>query len=164
MVKKLWSEMEEFDFEGTFYKVKEGMSMPKPLQQSPSIPIMSAGGSPRGRRFACEHADMCFVMLKSDKLADCRKQIDEYKDYAMGEFGRKVQVWTYAPVVQRETHKEAEDYLQYFAVDKSRQRKRGRLDGRAARADADHVKGGAAGVPHPLRRRRRRLHSAGHGG
>ncbi|KWT97949.1 MULTISPECIES: LLM class flavin-dependent oxidoreductase [unclassified Variovorax] len=119
IVKKLWAEVEEFDFEGDFYQVKEGMSMPKPLQQSPSIPIMSAGGSPRGRRFACEHADMCFVMLRSDDLASCKKQIDEYKDYAMTEFGRKVQVWTYAPVVQRETRKAAEDYLRYFAVDKA---------------------------------------------
>jgi alkanesulfonate monooxygenase SsuD/methylene tetrahydromethanopterin reductase-like flavin-dependent oxidoreductase (luciferase family) len=111
--------VDEFDFDGQFYQVKEGMSMPKPLQQSPSIPIMSAGGSPRGRRFACEHADMCFVMLKKDDLASCKRQIDEYKDYAMSEFGRKVQVWTYTPVVQRATRKEAEAYLQHFAVDQA---------------------------------------------
>ena len=117
VVKKLWAEIDEFDFEGSFYKVKEGMSMPKPVQQAPSIPIMCAGGSPRGRHFACEQADMCFVILKSNDLAECKKQIDEYKDYALEKFGRKVQVWTYAPVVQRETRKEAEAYLQHFAVD-----------------------------------------------
>lgn len=117
IIKRLWKEIDEFNFEGSFYNVKEGMSMPKPLQQSPAIPIMSAGGSPRGRRFACEHADMCFVMLKSDDPATCRKQIDEYKDYAQQEFGRKVQVWTYAPVVQRATRKEAEAYLNHFAVE-----------------------------------------------
>jgi len=117
IVKRLWKEPDEFDYAGDFYQVKEGMSSPKPLQQSPNIPIMSAGGSERGRRFACEHADMCFVMLKTDDLATCRKQIDEYKQYALEEFGRKVQVWTYTPVIQRETRKEAEAYLHHFAVE-----------------------------------------------
>lgn len=115
IVRKLWTEMDEFNFAGEFYTVKEGMSMPKPLQKA--IPIMSAGGSPRGRRFACEHADVCFVMLKTDELAACKKQIDEYKVYAREEFGREVQVWTYTPVIQRETRAEAEAYLKYYAVD-----------------------------------------------
>lgn len=117
IIKRLWKDPEEFDYEGRFYTIKEGMSSPKPIQRDPGIPIMSAGGSERGRRFACEHADMCFVMLKTNDLEKCRKQIDEYKSYARNEFGREVQVWTYTPVIQRDTRKEAEDYLHYFAVE-----------------------------------------------
>jgi alkanesulfonate monooxygenase SsuD/methylene tetrahydromethanopterin reductase-like flavin-dependent oxidoreductase (luciferase family) len=116
VIHKMWNEEEEFDFQGEFYNVVRGASMPKPLQR-PRPPIMNAGGSPRGMRFACEHADMAFVILRSDDPEICHKQIDEYKKTAREEFGRNIQVWTYCPVVQRDTRKEAEDYLQYFAVE-----------------------------------------------
>lgn len=116
VLERMWSEEEEFDFSGEFYQVLRGASMPKPVQR-PRPPIMNAGGSPRGMRFACEHADMAFVILKSNDPEACRKQIDEYKDTARNEFGREVQVWTYCPVVQRDTREEAEAYLRYYAVE-----------------------------------------------
>jgi alkanesulfonate monooxygenase SsuD/methylene tetrahydromethanopterin reductase-like flavin-dependent oxidoreductase (luciferase family) len=115
ILERLWSEMEEFDYEGKFFKIVGGMSMPKPVQR-PRPPVMSAGGSDVGRRFACAHAEMCFVLLHSESPEDWAKQIGEYKTFAREEFGREVQVWTYAPVVQRDTQKEAEDYLDYYAV------------------------------------------------
>lgn len=116
VLEKMWAEHEEFDFKGEFYEVRRGASMPKPVQQ-PRPPIMNAGGSDRGMRFACEHADMCFVILRSEDPEVCRKQIDEYKRTAR-EFGRDVQVWTYCPVVQRETQAEAEAYLKHYAVER----------------------------------------------
>jgi len=116
VIKKMWTEQEEFDHEGQFYKVHRGASMPKPVQR-PHPPIMNAGGSPRGMRFACEHADMCFVILQSNDPAECKRQIDTYKDTARNEFGREVQVWTYCPIVQRDTQREAEAYLEYYAVE-----------------------------------------------
>lgn len=115
VIEKMWSERDEFDYKGEFYEVRRGASMPKPLQK-PRIPIMNAGGSDRGMRFACQHADMCFVILQSEDPEICRKQIDQYKNTAR-EFGREVQVWTYCPVVQRDTDKEAQDYLRYYAVE-----------------------------------------------
>ena len=111
----MWTETEEFDFKGEHYNVLRGASLPKPVQK-PRPPIMNAGGSHRGMRFACEHADMCFVILRSDDPKICRQQIDEYKRTAR-EFGRDVQVWTYCPVVQRDTQAEAEAYLQHYAVE-----------------------------------------------
>lgn len=116
VVERLWSETEEFDFEGRYIRLVRGSTMPKPLQQ-PRPPIMNAGGSPRGMRFAAEHADMCFVILRSDEPVTWREQIGAYKRKAAEEFGRKVQVWTYCPVVQRATQAEAEDYLNYYAVE-----------------------------------------------
>jgi alkanesulfonate monooxygenase SsuD/methylene tetrahydromethanopterin reductase-like flavin-dependent oxidoreductase (luciferase family) len=118
VMERLWREEEEFDFAGRFFNIQRGSSMPKPLQQ-PRIPIMNAGGSPRGQRFACEHADMCFVILTSDRPEDAAKQIDSYKRMAREEFGREVQVWTYAPCIQRDTRAEAEAYLEHFAVDQA---------------------------------------------
>jgi dimethylsulfone monooxygenase len=116
VIERLWREDEEFDHDGKFFKIIKGMSMPKPLQR-PRIPIMSAGGSETGRRFACQQADICFLLLHSEDPADWARQIGAYKKFALDEFGRDVQVWTYAPVVQRDTMKEAQDYLHYYAIE-----------------------------------------------
>lgn len=115
VIKKMWTETEEFDFAGQFYKVQRGASMPKPVQQ-PHPPIMNAGGSSRGRQFACQNADMCFVILQSNDPAEWQRQIALYKDTARS-FGREVKVWTYCPIVQRNTKAEAEEYLRYYAVE-----------------------------------------------
>ena len=117
VITRLWQEEEEFDFEGRFFSVQQAMSRPQPMQK-PRPPIMNAGGSPRGSRFACEHADMAFVILRSEDPEVIKRQIDGYKDTARNEFGREIQVWTYCPVIQRETRKEAEEYLHYYAVEK----------------------------------------------
>ena len=116
IVERLWRDEAEFDFEGEFFRVVRGMSMPKPLQQ-PRPPIMNAGGSDRGRRFACEHADMCFIILKSEKPEACAAEIASYKRTARETFGRDVQVWTHTFVVQRDTQAEADAYLQRYAVE-----------------------------------------------
>lgn len=116
IVERLWTAQEEFSFAGDFFRVDHAMSRPQPLQK-PRIPIMNAGGSGRGMRFACQHADMCFIILKSDDPKECAAQIAAYKTMARDQFGREVQVWTYAPVVQRDTTREAEEYLHRFAVE-----------------------------------------------
>lgn len=116
IIKRLWTATEEFDFEGEHFKVQGAMSMPQPLQR-PGPPIMSAGGSEVGRRFACANAEVCFVLLQSEEPEEWARQIGDYKQFARDEFGRDVQVWTYAPMVQRDTMKEAQDYLRYYAVE-----------------------------------------------
>ena len=109
VIEKLWTSTEEFDFEGKFLKLKGAMSMPHPLQPRPVI--MNAGMSGRGQRFACQHADFCFVAPGLGK-----EQIEGYKQFARDEFDREVGVWMQIPVVQRQTRQEAQDFLNYFAV------------------------------------------------
>ena len=116
VVERLWTEDKEFDFHGKFFDVIRGISIPKPLQK-PRVPIMNAGGSERGRMFACEHADMCFIAIKSENPEQIRAEIDAYKKTARERFNREVQVWTHCVVIQRDTQAEAEDYLRYIAVD-----------------------------------------------
>jgi FMNH2-dependent dimethyl sulfone monooxygenase len=116
IIRRLWTAREEFDFEGTYFKVTAAMSMPQPVQK-PCPPIMSAGGSDTGRRFACAHADICFLLLHSEDPEEWRHQISAYKQFARDEFGREVQVWTYAPMVQRDTMQEAQAYLNHYAVE-----------------------------------------------
>jgi alkanesulfonate monooxygenase SsuD/methylene tetrahydromethanopterin reductase-like flavin-dependent oxidoreductase (luciferase family) len=115
VVRRLWAETDEFDFHGSFFDVVGGVSQPKPVQ--PTIPIMNAGGSPRGMRFAAEHADLCFVIVHSEDETAIREQIGAYKEMALAEFGREVRVWTHTVVVQRDTDAEAQAYYRRFSVE-----------------------------------------------
>lgn len=116
VLRKLWTEEDEFDFEGRYYTIKKGISLPKPTQK-PFPPIMNAGGSDRGRAFAAKYADMAFVIVKSEDPDQIRAEADLYRKTAREEFGRDLQVWTFAYVVQRDTEQEARDYLKHYAVD-----------------------------------------------
>ena len=128
VLERLWSAKEEFDFDGKFLKLKGAMSMPQPLQK-PRPVIMNAGISSRGQRFACEHADCCFVAPGISKEA-----VQSYKTLAREQFGREVTVWMQVPVVQRETRQAAEKFLNYFAVEHE---DRASVDGWAAGIKAE---------------------------
>ena len=111
IVLKLWEAQEEFSYAGKFLRVDHALSMPLPIQL-PHPTIMNAGFSRRGRRFACEYADCCFVVSEVTK-----SDIAEYKRMAREEFGREIGVWMQVPIVQRRTRLEAQDHLNYFAVE-----------------------------------------------
>ena len=111
LLHRLWRE-EAFDFEGRFYTVKRNESLPKPLQAFP--PIMNAGTSERGLRFAARYADMVFTHLQED-LDGVRSLTASCKKLAFEEFGRTVQVWTHGYIVLRDTADDAEEFLRYYA-------------------------------------------------
>lgn len=116
VIKKTWMLDEAFNLDGEFFTIKGGFTLPKPIQK-PRPPIMNAGGSERGMRFACEHADMCFVTIKSGDPEQIKADVAAYKTMAREQFGREVMVWTNCVIVQRDTQKEAEDFFQYYAVE-----------------------------------------------
>ena len=66
VVKRFWSEDEEFDYQGRFTSVRRGISRPRPLQR-PGPVIMNAGASGRGQHFAAKHADIAFTHFKEDE-------------------------------------------------------------------------------------------------
>lgn len=115
VLRRLWTENEEFDHHGAFFDIEGGTSSPKPLQRS--IPIMNAAGSPRGMRFAAEHADLCFVVVRSEDPAEISQQVESYKSMAREQFGRDVRVWTHSVVVQRDTDAAAESELHRFSIE-----------------------------------------------
>ena len=117
ILKLLWTREDEFDYEGKYLKVRKGFSMPKPLQK-PHPPLMNAGGSERGQHFAAKYADMAFVLLTSHDMEDSRRRVASYRDLARNEYGREIQIWGSAYVVQRDTQREAEEYLKYYVVDR----------------------------------------------
>lgn len=115
VLRLLWSETDEFDFDGEFYTIRGGVSQPKPLQSPP--PLMNAGNSTIGAQFAAKNADVCFILPKSNDEAQLTAQVDRYKNMARDEFDREVQVWAPAYVVQADTQQEADAYLHRYAVE-----------------------------------------------
>ena len=114
---KLWTIDGEFNHEGEHFNVQGGFHDPKPVQQ-PYPAIMNAGKSDKGRNFAAKYCDMAFIIPQNYDLEDNRRVIEEYRRLAREEYGRSIQIWSYAYVVQRETEKQAREYLNYYATEK----------------------------------------------
>ena len=117
VIKQLWTREELFDFDGRFYKIRKGYLEPKPIQK-PFPPVMNAGGSAKGQHFAAKYCDMVYVVFGSHDFDECKAKVDAYRNLARKEYGREIQVWSYAYVVQGETEKEAQDYFDYYVNQK----------------------------------------------
>ena len=116
IIKLLWSREDEFDYEGKFLRIRKGFSMPKPIQK-PFPPLMNAGSSGKGRDFAAKYADMAFLHLNPADLDGTKAHIETYRRLARKEYGHEIQIWANGHVTQRETQKEAEDYLRHYVVE-----------------------------------------------
>jgi dimethylsulfone monooxygenase len=121
IIRRAWTDQEPFDFAGQYLQAHEVVSQPKPLQQ-PAPPIMSAGTSDIGRRFAAHHADINFVHLPS--LEEMPPIVAAAKAEARADAGREVQIFSSAYIVVADTEEEA--WRRYHHVT------RDRLDRRAA--------------------------------
>ena len=113
----MWTEEDEFDFEGKYYTIKKGFHQPKPVQK-PFPAVMNAGGSERGMHFAAKHCDICFIALKGHGTDEAKALVESYRRLAREEYGREIQIWNSAYIVQRDTEKEARDYLDYYVREK----------------------------------------------
>jgi alkanesulfonate monooxygenase SsuD/methylene tetrahydromethanopterin reductase-like flavin-dependent oxidoreductase (luciferase family) len=110
LVKRLWTEEDEFDFEGKYYQVKKAYAMPKPVQK-PYPVVVNAGQSATGRRFSAKHVDFSFQ--SSAQLEALKALIDDTKTIARTEYNREVGILTQGLVVCRDSEKEVQDYLNY---------------------------------------------------
>jgi alkanesulfonate monooxygenase SsuD/methylene tetrahydromethanopterin reductase-like flavin-dependent oxidoreductase (luciferase family) len=116
IVKRLWTEDDEFDHDGRFYQIRKGYLQPKPLQ-APHPAIMNAGASERGRHFAVKHCDLIFTVIRTGTLDEVRAHVQAY--HALGrEYGREARVWTSVNIVQGETEKEAREFYDYYVRQK----------------------------------------------
>jgi alkanesulfonate monooxygenase SsuD/methylene tetrahydromethanopterin reductase-like flavin-dependent oxidoreductase (luciferase family) len=117
IIKRLWSEDEEFDFEGRFYRIKKGYLQPKPIQ-APYPAIMNAGGSERGRHFACKHCDLVFTSIRTHDIEVNKAHVSAYHKLAREDYGREVRVWSVAFIVEGETEKEARAFYDHYVREK----------------------------------------------
>jgi dimethylsulfone monooxygenase len=114
ILRRLWTERAEFDYESKNFRMKKAISRPQPLQPG-GVPIMNAALSPVGMKFSAKHSDIGLISPHGDKPEDWRDQVAAYKRMAREEFGREIQLWTNCAVTQRDTQKEAEDYLRRYS-------------------------------------------------
>jgi alkanesulfonate monooxygenase SsuD/methylene tetrahydromethanopterin reductase-like flavin-dependent oxidoreductase (luciferase family) len=114
-IKMMWSRQDEFDFAGTYIKLKKVRANPKPYGGTRPI-IMNAGASPTGQQFAIRNCDALFVSTKKDTLDDTAEHVTNVKAQAR-QFGRELGVYTVGVVTCRKTAKEAEDYYRYCAFE-----------------------------------------------
>lgn len=117
IIRRLWTEDDEFDYDGKHYRIRKGFLQPKPLQK-PYPAIMNAGGSPKGRAFAAKYADMAFVNMDSHDLDACAARVSSYREMARKDYGREIKVWTNCYVVQGETEQEARDFVREYIDEK----------------------------------------------
>lgn len=111
LLKRLWTG-EEFDHHSHYFKMKAALARPRPVQQG-GIPIMNAGTSEMGMRFAAKHSDIGFCMPIGDDIRGWAPQVQNFKKIAREEFGREIQIWTNASVVQRSNRAEALEFRSY---------------------------------------------------
>ncbi|MGZ3361634.1 MAG: LLM class flavin-dependent oxidoreductase, partial [Xanthobacteraceae bacterium] len=86
--------------------------------QQPYPVVMNAGGSERGRHYAAKFCDVAFLNLGSSDVDYIHKQIAAYRDLARREYGREIQVWSHAYIVQGETEAEARSFFNYYVYEK----------------------------------------------
>jgi len=117
IVKRLWTQDDDLDHDGRFYRIKKGYLKPKPIQK-PYPAIMNAGASERGRHFAAKNCDIVYTQLRTHDPEVCAAHIAGYRRLAREEYGRAIQVWTLAYVVQGETESEARRFYDYYVQEK----------------------------------------------
>jgi dimethylsulfone monooxygenase len=117
VVKRAWSDGEQFDFEGRFFELRGVRAKPKPFGGTRPI-IMNAGSSGTGQAFALRNCDAFFtanVATRTSLEANAAK-VAEVKREAAG-FGRDIEVYTIGQVICRPSQKEADDYYRHANID-----------------------------------------------
>jgi alkanesulfonate monooxygenase SsuD/methylene tetrahydromethanopterin reductase-like flavin-dependent oxidoreductase (luciferase family) len=109
VVRRLWTEEAPFDWDGTYFHLKNVHGAPKPAALPP---VLNAGSSEDGRDFAARNADFQFTTLNDMK--DAAPLAAQTKARAQA-LGRTVGLFTTCYVVCRPTRKEAEEYHIHYA-------------------------------------------------
>jgi alkanesulfonate monooxygenase SsuD/methylene tetrahydromethanopterin reductase-like flavin-dependent oxidoreductase (luciferase family) len=114
-IKMMWSEREDFDFDGQFLKLQGIRAKPKPFGGTRPV-IMNAGASATGEAFAIRNCDAFFVRPSRVSLDDTARRVTLVKEAARA-LGREIGVYTVGVITCRPTRQEAQDYYQHWSVD-----------------------------------------------
>jgi alkanesulfonate monooxygenase SsuD/methylene tetrahydromethanopterin reductase-like flavin-dependent oxidoreductase (luciferase family) len=112
IIEQAYSADQPFDFDGSYYTLKNAVSRPASLQAPRPVTMNAAFGGP-GRDFASAHCDYLFTTFS--EIEGAEKHVEDIADRA-GKIGRDVGVYTVCHVVCRPTQAEAEDYYERYAV------------------------------------------------
>jgi len=117
VVKRAWSEGEDFDFDGQFFKLAGIRANPKPYGGTRPI-IMNAGSSGTGQAFALRNCDAFFTATNASRksIEGTAKKVAEVKAQART-FDRDIEVYTVGHVICRPTQQEADEYYQHTIIE-----------------------------------------------
>ncbi len=116
IMKLLWTSDEPVDFDGRFFKVKDALQRPKPIQPYPAL--MNASTSSVGRNFAAKHFDIVFMPLRNRDPTSLREQVESYRNFARNEFQREIKIWVNAYVIVGDSKEDAERQFDYCVHEK----------------------------------------------
>jgi dimethylsulfone monooxygenase len=117
VVRACWGSEERFSFAGTFLKVTDVRSKPKPFGGSRPL-IMNAGISDTGQAFAIRNCDAIFMATSRGSMDEVRTKIDVIKGEARRS-GRELDVYTTGVFTCRPSRKEAEEYHRYVSTERA---------------------------------------------
>jgi alkanesulfonate monooxygenase SsuD/methylene tetrahydromethanopterin reductase-like flavin-dependent oxidoreductase (luciferase family) len=116
-IKMIWSDAEDFDFDGQFIKLKKVRGKPKPYGGSRPL-IMNAGASPAGNAFAIRNCDAFFTQVSRDSVEKSAEIVKRAKDEAM-QYGRELDVYGVGVITLKPTQKEAEEYYRHCVFEQA---------------------------------------------
>lgn len=116
IVRALWTADEPYSFDGKYYRVKDALLRPQPVQQ-PYPALMNAGSSEAGRHFGARNCDVVFVSVDIGQRTPegMTDKVAQFKRLAREEYGRDIEVWVNAYIVEGDTEADAQAYLDYYA-------------------------------------------------
>jgi alkanesulfonate monooxygenase SsuD/methylene tetrahydromethanopterin reductase-like flavin-dependent oxidoreductase (luciferase family) len=117
VVKRAWSEGEDFDFDGQFFKLAGIRANPKPYGGTRPI-IMNAGSSGTGEAFALRNCDAFFTATNASRksIEGTAKKVAEVKAQART-FDRDIEVYTVGHVICRPTQQKADEYYRHAFIE-----------------------------------------------
>jgi dimethylsulfone monooxygenase len=115
VIKMIWSDREDFDYQGQYLKMKGIRGKPKPYGGTRPV-IMNAGASATGQVFAVKNCDAFFLQASRTSLEDTAQRVRSAQAAAR-DHGREIGCYTVGVVTCRPTKKEAEDYFHHSIVE-----------------------------------------------
>jgi FMNH2-dependent dimethyl sulfone monooxygenase len=115
VIKKIWSDQEDFDFHGKYFNMKGIRGKPKPFGGTRPL-MMNAGSSPTGQAFAIRNCEAFFLQASRDSLDETAKRVATVQQRAK-DSGLNIGCYTVGVITCRPTRKEAEEYYHYSIVE-----------------------------------------------
>jgi dimethylsulfone monooxygenase len=122
VVRGLWRNSNDFDFDGTYFQLKDLHSSPVPFGASEPL-FLNAGASGVGQDFAVRNSDAFFTSVKNSEFDEATgvvmpdipvvAEIVRSVRARAAAIGREIGVYTNVQLICRPTQKEAVDYFRY---------------------------------------------------
>jgi alkanesulfonate monooxygenase SsuD/methylene tetrahydromethanopterin reductase-like flavin-dependent oxidoreductase (luciferase family) len=115
VIKLIWSDQEDFDFQRKYFNMKGIRGKPKPFGGTRPL-MMNAGSSATGQAFAIRNCEAFFLQASRVSLDETAQRVSGVQLLAR-QSGREIGCYTVGVITCRPSRKEAEDYYHYSVVE-----------------------------------------------